>query len=376
MVDHAAMDVFAQYETQGLNPVPAILADTLLTLEACELRTLFPDPLRDFGRIKVKRQEAREWKKELADIQDNKIAWTCPWYSLMRLYSAAGSEPHGGMSKGKEMTNWGKPRVSASQEYNEWRRARGVPEYVLREAPHAEGSSRSSDETLKAMASELERARAQIKQLEEVEEAAKWEIDALKRQCKKKDEQIEHLKIQGEELARRLGEAEDEIDRNPEIQLPPKTARRLKESNGPFYGLPPGYVPPVLTNPPDSHAPATNLILKAKCLKESNGPLMASHRVMPPPQLTNPQDNNTTAANHDPQNQAHNWIRVKPLMKPQHHHHHSPPSCLIPFLPTTKHPFKHFSTTKLQPGFPGKPIIPQPVPLLVSTTQPKGYGGK
>ncbi|KAJ1377164.1 hypothetical protein SESBI_49160 [Sesbania bispinosa] len=36
MVDHAAMDVFAHYETQGLNPVPAILADTLLTLEVCQ----------------------------------------------------------------------------------------------------------------------------------------------------------------------------------------------------------------------------------------------------------------------------------------------------------------------------------------------------
>ncbi|KAJ1386698.1 hypothetical protein SESBI_40623 [Sesbania bispinosa] len=423
MVDHAAMDVFAQYETQGLNPVPAILADTLLTLEvcqkknggtlkccthllyvwiithmyACELRTLFPDPLRDFGRIKVKRQEAREWKKELADIQDNKIAWTCPWYSPYEVIFSCGDfanvllmgprgcvaytpsialrqlkrtqvkpveEQLGGIyfqydapdvsqllvrvraawrnvqRKGDD--ELGKPRVSASQEYNEWRRARGVPEYVLREAPHAEGSSRSSDETLKAMASELERARAQIKQLEEVEEAAEWEIDALKRQCKKKDEQIEHLKIQGEEalekenaeilegksaleaenqtqgeylkkllaeladarndtknwwglaknyhekneelsqkvikrklkakrkkqeadeaiegwrlrtnvqrdkkkewmkrcddmadcvnyhsieLARRLGEAEDEIDRNPEIQLPPKTARFMR----------------------------------------------------------------------------------------------------------------------------------------------------
>ncbi|KAJ1400308.1 hypothetical protein SESBI_29692 [Sesbania bispinosa] len=47
-----------------------------------------------------------------------------------------------------------------------------------------------------------------------------------------------------------------------------------------------------------------------------------------PPQLTNPQDNNTTAANTDPQNQA-------------------------------------------QQLDPGRPIIPQPVPLLVSTTQPK-----
>ncbi|KAJ1431566.1 hypothetical protein SESBI_07101 [Sesbania bispinosa] len=267
IVDHAAMDVFAQYETQGLNPVPAILADTLLTLEvcqkknggtlkccthllyvwiithmyACELHTLFPDPLRDFGRIKVKRQEAREWKKELADIQDNKIAWTCPWYSpyeydvpdasqlLVRVRAAWRNVQR----KGDE--ELGKPRMSASQEYNEWRKARGVPEYVLREAPHAE------------------------------EEAAEWEIDALKRQCKKKDEQIERLKIQGEdeaiegwrlrtnvqqdkkrewmkrcddmadcvnyhsiELARRLGEAEDEIDRNPEIQLPPKTARFMR----------------------------------------------------------------------------------------------------------------------------------------------------
>ncbi|KAJ1412223.1 hypothetical protein SESBI_20600 [Sesbania bispinosa] len=278
MVDHAAMDVFAQYETQGLNPVPAILADTLLTLEvcqkknggtlkccthllyvwiithmyACELRTLFPDPLRDFGRIKVKRQEAREWKKELADIQDNKIAWTCPWYSPYEVIFSCGDfanvplmgprgcvaytpsialrqlkrtqvkpveEQLGGICfqydapdvsqllvrvraawrnvQRKGDDELGKPRVSASQEYNEWRRARGVPEYVLREAPHAEGSSRSSDETLKAMASELERARAQIKQLEEVEEAAEWEIDALKRQCKKKDEQIEQFEDPG-----------------------------------------------------------------------------------------------------------------------------------------------------------------------------------
>ncbi|KAJ1391034.1 hypothetical protein SESBI_36959 [Sesbania bispinosa] len=217
------MDVFAQYETQGLNPVPAVLADTLLTLEvcqkknggtlkccthllyvwiithmyACELCTLFPDPLRDFGRIKVKRQEAREWKKELADIQDNKIAWTCPWYSpyeLKRTQVKPVEEQLGGICfqydapdvsqllvrvraawrnvQRKGDDELGKPRVSVSQEYNEWRKARGVPEYVLREAPHAEGSSRSSDETLKAMASELERARAQIKQLEEVEEAA------------------------------------------------------------------------------------------------------------------------------------------------------------------------------------------------------------
>ncbi|KAJ1440773.1 hypothetical protein SESBI_01849 [Sesbania bispinosa] len=279
MVDHAAMDVFAQYESQGLNPVPAILADTLLTLEvcqkknggtlkccihllyvwiithmyACELQTLFPDPLRDFGRIQVKRREAREWKKELADIQDNKIAWTCPWYSpykvifncgdfanvpLMGLRGCVAYTPSialrqlkrtqvkpmeeqlGGICfqydvhdasqlldrvraawksvQRKGYDELGKPRISASQEYREWRKARGVPEYILREAPHGEGSSRSSDEVLKAMASELERAKAQIKQLEEVEESTEWEIDALKTQCKRKDEKIERLETQSE----------------------------------------------------------------------------------------------------------------------------------------------------------------------------------
>ncbi|KAJ1377346.1 hypothetical protein SESBI_49001 [Sesbania bispinosa] len=30
------------------------------------------------------------------------------------------------------------------------------------------------------------------------------------------------------ELARRLGEAKDEIDRNPEIQMPPKIARFMR----------------------------------------------------------------------------------------------------------------------------------------------------
>ncbi|KAJ1378042.1 hypothetical protein SESBI_48256 [Sesbania bispinosa] len=336
------------YETQGLSPIPAILADTFLSMEvcqkknggalkccthllyvwiithmyACELRTIFPDPLRDFGRIQVKRQEARGWKKELADIRDKKIAWTCPWFSpydvifncgdfanvplmgprgcvaytpsialrqlkrtqvILVEEQLEGSEPHGGMSKGKEMTNWGNHEYLPHKNTMSGERQEESQSNVLREAPHGEGSSRSSDETLKAMASELERARAQIKQLKEVEESVEWEIDALKRQCKKKDEQIERLEIQCEkkneklsqkvikrklkakrkkqeadeaiegwrlmtdfqrdkkkewmkrcddmadcvnyhsiELVRRLGEAEDEIDRNPEMQVATK----------------------------------------------------------------------------------------------------------------------------------------------------------
>ena len=35
MVDQEAMDVFYQYETQGMNPIPAILAETLLSVKIC-----------------------------------------------------------------------------------------------------------------------------------------------------------------------------------------------------------------------------------------------------------------------------------------------------------------------------------------------------
>ncbi|KAJ1397508.1 hypothetical protein SESBI_31756 [Sesbania bispinosa] len=270
MVDHAAMDVFAQYETQGLNPVPAILADTLLTLEvcqkknggtlkccthllyvwiithmyACELRTLFPDPLRDFGRIKVKRQEAREWKKELADIQDNKIAWTCPGIPLMRVRAAWRNVQRKGDDE------LGKPRVSASQEYNEWRKARGVPEYVLREAPHAE-ENQTQGEHLKKLLAELADARNDTKNwwglaknYHEKNEELSQKVIKRKLKAKRKkqeaDEAIEGWRLRTNvqrdkksglkrcddmadcvnypsiELARRLGEAEDEIDRNPE----------------------------------------------------------------------------------------------------------------------------------------------------------------
>ncbi|KAJ1421172.1 hypothetical protein SESBI_13892 [Sesbania bispinosa] len=362
MVDHAAMDVFAQYETQGLNPVPAILADTLLTLEVCQKKEwrhsemLYTPALcmdhhtyvcicGDFANVPLMGPRGcvtytpsialRQLKRTQVKPVEEQLGGICFQYDapdVSQLLGRVRAAWRNVQRKGDD--ELGKPRVSASQEYNEWRRARGVPEYVLREAPHAEGSSRSSDETLKTMASELERARAQIKQLEEVEEAAEWEIDALKRQCKKKDEQIERLKIQGEEilegklaleaenqtqgehlkkllaeladarndtknwwglaknyheeneelsqkvikrklkakrkkqeadeaiegwrlrtnvqrdkkkewmkrcddmadcvnyhsieLARRLGEAEDEINRNPEIQLPPKTARFMR----------------------------------------------------------------------------------------------------------------------------------------------------
>ncbi|KAJ1412367.1 hypothetical protein SESBI_20487 [Sesbania bispinosa] len=127
--------------------------------------------------------------------------------------------------------------------------------------------------------------------------------------------------------------------------------------------------PPVLTNPPDNHTPATNPDPQSQMPQGVQWPTYGLPPGYTPPQLTNPQDNNTRA-NTDPQNQAQQRIRVKPLMKPQHHHHHSPPSCLIPFYqPLT--PFNTFQPPNFNLDSQGKPIIPQPVPLLVSTTQPK-----
>ncbi|KAJ1425316.1 hypothetical protein SESBI_11026 [Sesbania bispinosa] len=165
-----------RYETQGLNPIPAILADTFLSMELKRTQV-----------IPVEEQlEGICFQYDVPDASQLLVRVRAAWRNVQR--------------KGDD--ELGKQRISASQEYNEWRKARGVPEYVLREPPNGEGSSRSSDETLKAMASELERARAQIKQLEEVEESAEWEIDALKRKCKKKDEQIERLEIQCETEAR------------------------------------------------------------------------------------------------------------------------------------------------------------------------------
>ncbi|KAJ1378043.1 hypothetical protein SESBI_48257 [Sesbania bispinosa] len=72
----------------------------------------------------------------------------------------------------------------------------------------------------------------------------------------------------------------------------------------PLYGLPPGYTPPVLTNPPDNHTPVTNPDPQSQMPQGVQWPTYGLPPGYTPPQLTNPQDNNTTAANTDPQNQA------------------------------------------------------------------------
>ncbi|KAJ1377754.1 hypothetical protein SESBI_48553 [Sesbania bispinosa] len=52
--------------------------------------------------------------------------------------------------------------------------------------------------------------------------------DKKKEWMKRCDDMADCVNYHSIELARRLGEAEDEINRNPEIQLPPKTARFMR----------------------------------------------------------------------------------------------------------------------------------------------------
>ncbi|KAJ1425317.1 hypothetical protein SESBI_11027 [Sesbania bispinosa] len=98
---------------------------------------------------------------------------------------------------------------------------------------------------------------------------------------------------------------------------------------------------------------------------------MASHLAIPPPQLTNPQDNNTIAANTDPQNQAQQLDPGQTTNETSTPPPPYPTFMPYPFLPTTNTPPNTFQPQNFYLDSQGKPIIPQPVPLLVSTTQPK-----
>ncbi|KAJ1402773.1 G-patch domain [Sesbania bispinosa] len=111
----------------------------------------------------------------------------------------------------------------------------------------------------------------------------------------------------------------------------------------PLYGLPPGVQWPTYGLPPG----------------------------YTPPQLTNPQDNNTTAANTDPQNQAQQLDPGQTTNETSAPPPPFPTFMPYPFLPTTNTPPNTFQPQNFYLDSQGKPIIPQLVPLLVSTTQPK-----
>ncbi|KAJ1412080.1 G-patch domain [Sesbania bispinosa] len=92
-----------------------------------------------------------------------------------------------------------------------------------------------------------------------------------------------------------------------------------------------------------------------------------------PHQLTNPKDNNTntTAANTDPQNQSQQPDPGQTTNETSTPPPPFPTFMPYPFLPTTNTPPNTFQPPNFYLDSQGRPLIPQPVPLLVSTTQPK-----
>ena len=120
MVDQEAMDVFYQYEKEGATPVPAILADTLLSVNICRQNEggtlkccshllyiwimthlyaanhmgLMPDPLKNFPRIPSKKQEARLWKEDLLRFDAEHFPWVCPWYHPRDVIFRCGAFPN------------------------------------------------------------------------------------------------------------------------------------------------------------------------------------------------------------------------------------------------------------------------------------------
>ncbi|KAJ1421347.1 hypothetical protein SESBI_13781 [Sesbania bispinosa] len=119
VVDQAAMDVFFFYETQGTNPVMAILADTLMSMEVCHKKQRVIEVLQsfalcmvcnpfvcirsfgslvtslpDFSRIEIPEKTAQQWKNDFARYQGQHFPWVCPWYDHRDTIFSCGDFPN------------------------------------------------------------------------------------------------------------------------------------------------------------------------------------------------------------------------------------------------------------------------------------------
>ncbi|KAJ1412108.1 hypothetical protein SESBI_20750 [Sesbania bispinosa] len=232
MVDQAAMNVFFQFEENGVNPVPAILVDTFLSMMVCHQKKggslrccshmlyvwimthLYarhtmgpsPDPLRDFDSVPTKDFDARGWNEELSHTKDNQITWVCPWYHFEGVIFSCGNFPNIPLMgprgcvaytpsivlrqlKCTQIKPVEEPLGGASflYEYKEWRKARGVPPPTPMEAVHNEASPATLSQIITTMTSEAERMKAQMTFMEEKADATDLRIAILKAQCRKKD---------------------------------------------------------------------------------------------------------------------------------------------------------------------------------------------
>nr|KYP38416.1 hypothetical protein KK1_040346 [Cajanus cajan] len=106
VIDHVAIDAFFAWDAHSNSPIPAILADTLITINFCQQKSgkqirccnpllyvweythffaknhmgKLPDPLRSFHRIPALRKYAMAWKAEMEDCTKETLTWMCPWF--------------------------------------------------------------------------------------------------------------------------------------------------------------------------------------------------------------------------------------------------------------------------------------------------------
>ena len=118
-VDHAAMDAFFAWDVHQKSPVPAILADTLFSVNLCRQKQgksfkccasllyvwsathfyasshmgTFPDPLRSFSKIPMHRRYATEWKDEMELWSIDHFTWVCPWFRPGNILTRCGTYP-------------------------------------------------------------------------------------------------------------------------------------------------------------------------------------------------------------------------------------------------------------------------------------------
>ncbi|KAL2318758.1 hypothetical protein Fmac_032634 [Flemingia macrophylla] len=188
------MDAFFAWDVHLRSLVPAILADTLLSVDFCHQKqgktlrccsTLLyvwgithfyasshmgtlPNPLRSFSKIPLHRCYAMEWKAEIEHWSIDHISWICPWFRPDDILIRCGDYPN-------EMhaiyRAWEKPVFVGDRELD-----------------------RELQEKVDALTKKLEIMGAQLKALENKNEESSLIIDGLQRQCKKKDQEIERLK--------------------------------------------------------------------------------------------------------------------------------------------------------------------------------------
>ncbi|KAJ1425320.1 hypothetical protein SESBI_11030 [Sesbania bispinosa] len=204
------MDVFFFYETQGTNPVMAILADTLMSMEVVWVARHIPSEIS--AALRYQKKTAQQWKNDFARYQGQHFPWVCPWYDHRDTIFSCGDFPNVPLmgSRGciaytpvialrqlkwtqfvpdKELLGGVCFQYGTNNEQHE--RVRKAWEHIHKKGERELGRARAY-----ASAEYLEwrnerRGDAIPVPMEKGKDRAMTEIESLRNQCKKKDELIE-----------------------------------------------------------------------------------------------------------------------------------------------------------------------------------------